>query len=114
MYTESCYRPQIAHAYRFDQEEGLDVEDVRVQTLERMCRIFVLVLLAALLVYRIAHAWPQHMILWLRQLGGKLGLSSDRDGPYAVLAGIHAVLVTVATLAFATQHPFPREGASCG
>jgi hypothetical protein len=114
VYTEWRYRPQIEHTYRFDQEEGLDVEDVRVQTLERMRRIFVLVLLAALLVYHIARGWPQHMVLWLRQLGGKLGLSSDRDGPYVLLAGIRAVLVTVATLAFATQHPFPREGATCG
>jgi hypothetical protein len=30
---------------------------MRVQTLERMRRIFVLVLLAALFVYHVAHAW---------------------------------------------------------
>jgi hypothetical protein len=108
VYTEWRFRPQIEHTYRFDQEDGLDVEDVRVQTMERMRRIFVLVLLAALFVYHVAHAWPQHMVLWLRRLGGKLGLSSDRDGPYVLLAGIRAVFVTVATLAFAAQHPFPR------
>jgi hypothetical protein len=107
VYTEWRFRPQIEHTYRFDQEDGLDVEDVRVQTMERMRRIFVLVLLAALFVYHIAHAWPQHMVLWLRRLGGKLGLCSDRDGPYVLLAGIRAVFVTVATLAFTTQHPFP-------
>jgi len=114
VYTEWRYRPHIEHTYRFDQEDGLDVEDMRVQTLERMRRIFVLVLLAALFVYHIAHAWPRHMILWLRRLGGKLGLSSDRDGPYILLAGIRAVLVTVATLKFAAQHPFPRVGETCG
>jgi hypothetical protein len=114
VYTEWRYRPQIEHTYRFDQEDGLDVEDVRVQTMERMRRIFVMVLLAALFVYHIAHAWPQHMVLWLRRLGGKLGLSSDRDGPYILLAGIRAVFVTVATLAFAAQHPFPRAGETCG
>jgi hypothetical protein len=114
MYTEWRYRPQIEHTYRFDQEDGLDVERVQVHTLERMRRIFVLVLLAALLVYHIAHAWPQHMVLWLRRLGGKLGHSSDRDGPYVLLAGIRAVFVTVATLAFAAQYPFPREGPTCG
>jgi hypothetical protein len=107
VYTEWRFRPQIEHTYRFDQEDGLDVEDVRVQTMERMRRIFVLVLLAALFVYHVAHAWPQHMVLWLHRLGGKLGLSSDRDGPYVLLAGIRAVFVTVATLAFAAQHPFP-------
>jgi len=107
VYTEWRYRPQIEHTYRFDQEDGLDVEDVRVQTMERMRRIFVLIMIAALFVYHIAHAWPQYMVLWLRRLGGKLGLSSDLDGPYVLLAGIRAVLVTIATLAFVTQHPFP-------
>jgi hypothetical protein len=110
IYTEWRYRPQIEHTYRFDQEDGLDVEDVRVQTMERMRRVFVLIMIAALFVYHIAHAWPQHMVLWLRRLGGKLGRSSDLDGPYVLLAGIRAVLVTVATLAFATQHPFPHAG----
>jgi hypothetical protein len=75
-----------------------------------MRRVFILIMIAALFVYHIAHAWPQHMVLRLRRLGGKLGLSSDLDGPYVLLAGIQAVLVTVATLAFATQHPFPRAG----
>ncbi len=78
--------------------------------MERMRRIFVIVLIAALFVYHIAHAWPRHMVLWLRRLGGKLGLSSDLDGPYVLLAGIRAVLVTVATLTFAAPHPFPRSG----
>jgi hypothetical protein len=108
VYTQWRYRPQIEHTYRFDQEDGLDVEDIRVQTLERMRRIFALVLMAALFVYHIAHAWPHRQVLWLRRLGGKLGLSSDRDGPYVLLAGIRAVFVTAATLAFASQHPFPR------
>jgi hypothetical protein len=114
VYTEWRYRPQIEHTYRFDQEDGLDVEDMRVQTLERMRRIFVLVLMAALFVYHVAHTWPHHMVLWLRRLGGKLGLSSDLDGPYVLLAGIGAVFVAVATLTFAAQHPFPRAGGTCG
>ncbi len=110
VYTEWRYRPQIEHTYRFDQEDGLDVEDVRVQTMERMRRVFVLIMIAALFVYHIAHAWPQHMVLWLRRLGGKLGLSSDLDGPYVLLAGIRAVFITVATLAFATRHSSPHPG----
>ncbi len=114
VYTEWRYRPQIEHIYRFDQEDGLDVEDVRVQTLERMRRLFALTLLAVLFVYHIAHTWPHHMVLWLRRLGGKLGLSSDRDGPYVLLAGIRAVLITAATLAFSTHHPFPRARETCG
>jgi hypothetical protein len=113
-YTEWRHRPRIEHTYRFDQEDGLDIEDLRVQTLERMRRIFVLVLVAALFVYHIAHVWPRPMILWLRQLGGKLGLSSDLDGPYVLLAGISAVFLTASTLAYATHHPFPRAAGTYG
>lgn len=86
---------------------GLDVEDVQVQALECMRRIFALVLMAALFVYHIADAWPHQMVLWLRRLGGKLGISSDRDRPYVLLAGIRAVSVTAATLAFASEHASP-------
>jgi hypothetical protein len=114
VYTQWRYRPQIEHTYRFDQEDGLDIEDVRVQTLERMRRIFVLVLLAALFVYHISHSWPRRAVLWLRRLGGKLGFPSDRDGPYVLLAGIRAVCITVATLAFAAKHPFPRGAQTYG
>jgi hypothetical protein len=114
VYTEWRYRPQIEHTYRFDQEDGLDVEDMRVQTVERMRRLFVMVLLAALFVFRVAHTWPHRMVLWLRRLGGKLGLASDLDGPYVLLAGISAVFVAAVTLTFATQHPFPRTGGTCG
>jgi hypothetical protein len=114
VYTDWRHRPQIEHTYRFDQEDGLDVEDMRVQTVERMRRIFLLVLLAALFIYHVAHVWPQPMILWLRNLGGKLGISSDLDGPYVLLAGISAVFVTAATLAYAAKHPFPRPRGTYG
>ncbi|MFN2217412.1 MAG: hypothetical protein ACK2UA_02310 [Anaerolineae bacterium] len=108
VYTEWRDRPQIEHTYRFDQEDGLDVEDMRVQTMERMRRVFVMVLLAALFVYHVDHTWPRRMVLWLRQLGGKLGLSQDLDGPYVLLQGIGAVFLTATTLAFAAFHPFPK------
>ena len=87
---------------------------MRMRTLERMRSLFVLVLLADLFVYHVAHAWPQHMLLWLRRLGGKLGHPSDRDGPYVLLAGIRAVFITVATLAFIARYPFSREGVTVG
>jgi hypothetical protein len=114
VYTEWRYRPRIEHTYRFDQERGLDVEDMQVQTLERMRRLFVLVLLAALFVYFIAHTWPRSAVRWLRLLGGKLGLALDSDGPYILLAGISAVLLSAATIAFAWAHPFPRGRRTCG
>jgi hypothetical protein len=42
--TESA--PQVQHTYRFDQEDGLDVEDIWVHTMQRMSRLAVLTLLA--------------------------------------------------------------------
>lgn len=107
-------RSHIEHIYRFDQERGLDVEDICVRTLERMRRLFVLVLLAALFVYHVGETWPRRAVLWLRRLGGKLGLPLDSDGPYILLAGIGSVFVATATLSFASQHPFPEESLTYG
>jgi len=114
VYTEWRFRPHIEHTYRFDQEDGLDVEDMRVRTLERMRRVFVLTLLAALFVYHIAQVWPYRAVLWLRHLGGKMGFSTDRDGPYVLLAGLSAVFVALSTLSFVQEHPFPGLGDSYG
>jgi hypothetical protein len=114
VYTQWRGRPRIEHTYRFDQEQGLDVEDMRVHTLERMRRLFVLVLLAALFVYCIDHTWPCQAVLWLRHLGGKLGRTTDADGPYILLAGITAIWITVATIRYAQLHPFPRPRETYG
>jgi hypothetical protein len=112
--SEWRQRPQIEHTYRFDQEDGLQIEDMRVRTVERMRRVFVLVLLAAMFVYHVAQTWPQPALLWIRCLGGKLGHSSDLDGPYVLLAGLRALFVTLATLTFAHRHPFPRAPGTYG
>jgi hypothetical protein len=100
-------RPASEHTYRFDQEQGLDVEDMRVRSLEAMRRLFVLVLLTALFVAHLAVIWPQPAVTWLRSLGGKLGLPTDLDGLYLLLAGISFIFTTAATLSFAFAHPFP-------
>jgi hypothetical protein len=107
VYNDWRLRSRIEHGYRFDQEQGLDVEDMRVHTLDRMRRLFAIVLLSAQIVFVIAHHWPPKAVLWLRQLGGKLGLSTDRDGPYWLLRGIAAVITTAMTLSFILLHPFP-------
>lgn len=107
IYHDWRLRGRIEHGYRFDQEQGLDVEDMRVRTLDRMRRLFAIVLLSAQMVFVIACHWPPKAVLWLRQLGGKLGLTSDRDGPYWLLHGISAVIVTAMTLSFSFLHPFP-------
>lgn len=109
VYSDWRLRGRIEHGYRFDQEQGLDVEDLRVRTLERMRRIFALVLVAAQFVFFIAKRWPPKAVLWLRRLGGKLGLKTDRDGPYILLRGLSAVWQCVATLSWLSIQPFPHH-----
>jgi hypothetical protein len=77
--------------------------------MERMRRLFILVLAAAQFVFYLMDAWPPRAVLWLRELGGKLGIASDRDGPYILLKGLAAVLQTVATITFLAVRPFPHE-----
>lgn len=114
VYNDWRLRSRIEHGYRFDQEQGLDVEDMRVQTVDRMRRLFAVVLLAAQVVFAISEQWPPKAVLWLRQLGGKLGIPTDRDGPYWLLQGISAVIVTAMTLSFVGLHPFPFQEFTCG
>lgn len=109
VYSDWRLRGRIEAGYRFDQEQGLDVEDMRVRTLERMKRLFVLVLLASQFVFYLMENWPVVAMQWLRKLGGKLGLKTDRDGPYIVLRGLSAVWQTVATLTLLAISPFPHD-----
>jgi hypothetical protein len=109
IYNDWHLRGRIEHGYRFDQEQGLDVEDLRVHTLERMRRIFALVLLAAQFVFSLMEHWPPKAVFWLRKLGGKLGLKTDRDGPYILLRGLSAVWQCVATLSWLAIQPFPHH-----
>lgn len=109
VYSDWRLRGRIEHGYRFDQEQGLDVEDLRVQTLERMRRLFALVLLAAQFVFHLMKHWPTKAVLWLRKLGGKLGLTTDRNGPYILLRGLSAIWQTVATLSWTAIQPFPHH-----
>lgn len=108
------YRPAIEHTYRLDQEAGVDVEDLRVHTLEHMRRVFIMVLVAAAFLYHIDQTWQPEALHWLRSLGGKLGQLSDLDGLYLLLDGISAVLSTTATLAFVRANPFPRSKGTYG
>ena len=79
---------------------------MRVQTLERMRRLFILVLLAAQFVAYIQRTWSAQHTTWLRLLGGALDLPQDRNGLYLLLHGIAAIWNTVAVLTFALLHPF--------
>ena len=114
VYNDWRLRTRIEHGYRFDQEQGLDVEDMRVQTVDRMRRLFAIILMAAQIVFVISEQWPPKAVLWLRQLGGKLGIPTDRNGPYWLLQGVSAVIVTCMTLSFIFLHPFPFQELTCG
>jgi hypothetical protein len=114
VYNDWRLRTRIEHGYRFDQEQGLDVEDMRVQTVDRMRRLFAVILMTAQIVFVISEQWLPKAVLWLRQLGGKLGIPTDRDGPYWLLQGISAVIVTFMTLSFIFLHPFPFQEFTCG
>ena len=114
VYNDWRLRTRIEHGYRFDQEQGLDVEDMRVQTVDRMRRLFAVVLMAAQIVFVISEQWPPKAVLWLRQLGGKLGILTDRDGPYWLLQGLSAVIISSMTLSFVFLHPFPFHEVTCG
>ncbi len=109
LYADWRLRGRIEHGYRLCQEAGLDVEDMRVQSLERMRRLFILVLLAMQFVMHLMERWPPVAVRWLRQLGGKLGLQIDRDGPYLLLRGLSAVWQTAAALTHLSVCPFPHE-----
>jgi hypothetical protein len=117
VYNDWRLRGRIEHGYRFDQEQGLDVEDMRVRSLERQQMVFVLVLAAAQVVFQVGESWPPQAVEWLRRLGGKLGWAIDRDGPYILLHGLAAVWQAVAAFTQAERQPFPHHlfpGQGCG
>jgi len=114
VYQDWRLRTRIEHGYRFDQEQGLDMEDVRVRTLEGMRRVFALVLLAAQFVFFVAENWPPPAVHWLRQLGGQLYPAVDRGGPYILLRGLVAVHQTLATLTQLSIRPFPHQSFTYG
>jgi hypothetical protein len=99
VYRDWRYRPTIEHLYRFIQEDGLDVEEIQVQTLERQRRTFVLVLAAALFVLRVPGVWRPETVAFLRALGSSTaGTHMDRQGPYEILIGLHRVLSALSLL----------------
>ena len=96
-YKDWCLRPTIEHLYRFLQEQGLDVEKIRLHKLERRRRLLVLILLVALFVLRLPHLWSPAVLSWLRRLGSAIAdTPMDRHGPYLLLSGLQAVLIALA------------------
>ena len=59
---------------------------MRVQSLDAMQRLFVLVLAAAQFVFYLIDTWPPRAVVWVGEISDKLGLANDLDGPYLVFA----------------------------
>jgi len=100
-------RSGIEDFFRFLQEKGLDWEEFRLQTLERIRRLIAVVLAAAIFIFRLPHRLPTRLVQRLRTLGGKLGTLADKDGPYLLLRGVSRVFsaLTVFRLAFGIPPP---------
>ena len=58
VYDDWRMHSRIEHGYRFDQEQGLGVEDMQVQSLEAMKRLFILVLAVAQFIFFLIDTWP--------------------------------------------------------
>lgn len=93
IYSDWRRRPTIELYYRFVQEEGLDVEKIQLQKLERIRREFILIVVLSLFILRLPDVWHPSLILWFRCLGSATaGTSSDWGGPYLLLYGVQRVL----------------------
>jgi hypothetical protein len=106
IYNDWRCRPTIELYYRFVQEDGLDVEKIQVQKLERIRREFVLILALSLFVLRLPDVWHPALILWFRSLGSATaGTDSDWGGPYLLLYGLQRVLSAWSVLLAALELP---------
>ncbi len=97
------------HGYRFDQEQGLDVEDLSVTTLERMRRPFVLVLLAAQFVCYLDRTWRQAGARLAASAGWQAGSSPGSRWPVLALARAEGRLANGGNLG-PHEHPSVSSG----
>ena len=89
----------IERLYCFIQEDGWDVEEIQVQTLERQRCTFVLVLAAALFVLCVPGIWRPETVAFLLPFGNSTAdTDMHRQGPYEILVGLHRVLSTLSLL----------------
>jgi hypothetical protein len=108
VYSDWCQRGRIEPFYRFLQEEGVQVEDFLVRRLERIRRIVILVVMAALFVLRLESFWPPVLVRWLRRLGSSLGDTRlDRGGPYLLLRAVQRILDADSLLEWMAKVPPP-------
>ncbi|MGB5925582.1 MAG: transposase [Dehalococcoidia bacterium] len=94
----------VENALRFLKKEGLRWEDFKVLSLEAIRRLVNLVLIAALFILNTKHYLDEPSVQFLLNLGGKLGLKSERDGPYLLLRGMQKFLICLNVLAVLKCH----------
>jgi hypothetical protein len=82
VYQDWRLRHRIEDGYRFEQEAGLDIEQVMVHSLAGMQRRFVAVLWAMHWMSHFLNAWPQEVLVWLQWLGGQIPPPRNRNGLY--------------------------------
>lgn len=92
-------RWRVEVTFRFLQEDGLHWEDFKVLDLEPIRRLVNVVLIAALFLLNAHYYLDETTLAMILTLGGKLGLKSERDGPYLALRGCQKLLICVNTLA---------------
>ncbi len=110
VYQDWRLRHRIEDGYRFDQEAGLDIEQVMVHSLEGMQRMFVAVLWAMHFITHILVSWPKELLVWLQWLGGQIPPTRHRNGLYRLLWGLGRLWLTFSTLRLITSHPPPSFG----
>ena len=108
VYREWAQRGKIEPFYRFQQEDGLDVEAILVHKLERFRRMFLVILMAAFFVIQLEQWWSPVLIQWIRALGSSVvGTAMDRQGRYLLLWGLQRVLDGAALLGLIRIRPPP-------
>ncbi|RME58426.1 hypothetical protein D6779_06485, partial [Candidatus Parcubacteria bacterium] len=107
VYQDWRLRHRIEDGYRFEQEAGLDIEQVMVHSLEGMQRMFVAALWAMHFIAHILTSWPAEVLVWLQWLGGQIPPTRQRSGLYRLLWGLGRLWLTVSTLRLLSYRPLP-------
>jgi hypothetical protein len=111
VYGDWRLRHRIEDGYRFEQEAGLDVEQVMLHSLEAMQRMFVAVLWAMHFIAHILVTWPPEILIWLQWLGGQIPPTRRRNGLYRLLWGLSSMWIAFSIMHLLTSHPpSPRFG----
>lgn len=108
VYRDWAQRGKIEPYYRFQQEDGLDVERILQHKLERFRRELLVILMAACFIIHLEHWWSPVLIQWIRAVGSStVGTAMDRHGRYLLLGGLQRILDGAALLELLRIRPPP-------